>query len=516
VKKSVSALLFGGALCGMALPTSVPAQAAPSFIATCNSIGTAPQTCQFGFDARTVELSRQLSSASCVRGSSWTATSTAVTVRSGCRAEFAVAMRFERPNVVILTDIGQDPDDQQSLIRTLLYANDISIRGIVPSYRPGKPVGTDIARSVLAAYSRDLPNLRQHDIRFPTAALLEGRLKDGLNTNSRIGAGYDSPGSDHIISVVDTAEVPVWVLVWGGARELAQALYRVRTNRSASAYAAFQKKLRVYSISMSQYSPEPGDWIAANAKDLFWIVSASYEGTGTATFRGMYQLGDQSMQKAAWITANIRSRGSLGAIYPLNTNQDGMKEGDSPSLLHVLPTGLSDPDLPKGGGWGGRYAKESANANISKNIYTSQYEKDTLLGVTDRKATVARWRPAFQADFAARAAWLELSYAAANHPPDAKMALPDRVTVRSGARVVLDATPSFDPDGDALSYKWWVYREASTYKASVSIASNASRVASLKAPTVTSNQTIYVILEVKDNGSPSSTRYQRVTLTVTP
>jgi hypothetical protein len=510
------ALLF---LCLMVLPEVDKAKAVtpPSFPATCGSIDQGPQTCQFGFQASDVRLSKQLSNTACTEGATWSHTSRSVTVSGGCRAEFSVTMASERPHVIILTDIGQDPDDEQSLIRTLLYSNDISIRGIVPTYRPGKPVGTSIVQSILGAYGQDLPRLLEHDIRYTNTPILLGRVKDGLNYNNAIGAGRDSAGSNHIIAMVDSAPVPVWVLVWGGSRELAQALYKVKSTRSASAYAAFQKKLRVYTISWSQYSNEPGDWMAANAKDMFWIASASYERTGTATFRGMYQLGDQSMQKESWIRTYIKSRGNLGALYPLNTTEDGMKEGDSPSLLHVLPIGLGDPSVPKNGGWGGRYMKESAYYNnISKNIYTSQFAKDTLNGVTDRKLSVARWRPAYQSDFAARAEWLEQSYAEANHPPDARIVGANSRTVRSGDTVTLDAGPSSDPDGDSLSFKWWVYKEAGTYPGNLSITNNGSRLATLKVPVVNSSYRISIVLEVKDNGSPSSTRYQRVVLTLNP
>ena len=37
----------------------------------------------------------------------------------------------DKPRVLILTDIGGDPDDQQSLIRLLVYANEFEIEGLV-------------------------------------------------------------------------------------------------------------------------------------------------------------------------------------------------------------------------------------------------------------------------------------------------------------------------------------------------------------------------------------------------
>ncbi len=426
------------------------------------------------------------------------------------------AAAVERPLAIILTDVGQDPDDTQSLVRALLYSNDVSIQGIIPTYNPRGPVRVDIVQAVIAAYKKDLPFLKLHDTRYPSAELLLGRVKSGLNTNSQIGSGFDSSGSNHIIYMVDRSTVPMWILVWGGGRELAQAIFKVRSTRSNDEFVRFQKKLRVYSISLSQYSPEPGDYLLANAKDMFWIASIEHDGSKTATFRGMYMLGDNSMQSESWTQANITSRGNLGRMYPLNTTENGLKEGDTPSLLHILPIGLGTPGLPKAGGWGGRYTKESDYYRISQNLYTSKYQLDQVGDVSSRRLSVARWRKAFQADFAARAKWLISSYGSANHPPDARITGASALTVPSGQTVPLDATPSTDPDGNGLSYHWWVYREAGSHTGSMTIENDRVAVTSLVAPQVTSTKTVHVILEVTDSGSPALTRYQRLVLTVNP
>ena len=36
----------------------------------------------------------------------------------------------ERPRLLVLTDIGGDPDDQQSMIRLMVYANEFVIEGL--------------------------------------------------------------------------------------------------------------------------------------------------------------------------------------------------------------------------------------------------------------------------------------------------------------------------------------------------------------------------------------------------
>ncbi|WP_223861544.1 PKD domain-containing protein, partial [Geminicoccus harenae] len=130
------------------------------------------------------------------------------------------------------------------------------------------------------------------------------------------------------------------------------------------------------------------------------------------------------------------------------------------------------------------------------------------------RMSVARWRPAYQADFAARARWLETSYAQANHPPVARLASASTVTVKPGGKVTLDASRSSDPDGDRLSYRWWVYKEVSDYFGNVRIDNATSAKATLTAPGSALSKPLNVILEVTDNGSPRLTRYQRVLVNV--
>ena len=135
--------------------------------------------------------------------------------------------------------------------------------------------------------------------------------------------------------------------------------------------------------------------------------------------------------------------------------------------------------------------------------------------VMDRRIAVARSRQQFQALRRARGLGGQ-SYADANHAPVAAINGPAALTVRSGSTLTLDASGSTDPDGDALSYKWWIYNEVGTYPGAVSIANSRSRVASLVAPRVSAPATLHVILEAQDGGSPRLTRYRRVVITVVP
>ena len=130
---------------------------------------------------------------------------------------------------------------------------------------------------------------------------------------------------------------------------------------------------------------------------------------------------------------------------------------------------------------------------------------------------IARWSDAFQNDFAARADWCVKSYDATNHPPVVKLAHNLDISAKSGSEIQLSAKGTSDPDGDELSYSWWQYQEVDTYPGSVTIENSTAREATFTVPTdVEKGQSIHIICEVKDSGTPQLTRYKRAIIEVKP
>jgi hypothetical protein len=154
--------------------------------------------------------------------------------------------------------------------------------------------------------------------------------------------------------------------------------------------------------------------------------------------------------------------------------------------------------------------------------------QDEVLGVdgnwhTSNKATIWRWRSAYQNDFRARMDWTIKPYTQANHPPIAKLKHANELTVKSGERVNLCAEGSSDPDNNALSFEWFYYGEPSTIVLDTSRKGLLLKIedydkinAWFTAPKVKKPETMHIILAVTDNGVPPLTRYQRVIITVTP
>src|ERR1044071_8709465 len=86
-----------------------------------------------------------------------------------------------RPRVLVMTDIANEPDDQMSLIRFLLYSNEFDVEGLVATTSTWmkKTVRPDVIQSVLDAYDKVQPNLLAHAPGFPAAAALRGVVGPG-------------------------------------------------------------------------------------------------------------------------------------------------------------------------------------------------------------------------------------------------------------------------------------------------------------------------------------------------
>lgn len=461
-----------------------------------------------------------------------------------------------KPRLIVTTDIGGDPDDQQSMRRLLLYANEVQLVGLLASAAgtanelPDATPRPDLIHAIIDDYALVRANLAVHAPGYPAATTLHGLVKAGTKDRgvANLGAGRSTPASNHIIAQVDASASLLHLAIWGGAHELAQALYDVRASRTTAQLQAFLAKLRVYAIA-DQDGTTPqgtGQWIKQNFPGLRYVEAgpAGTEGF-TALFRGMYQNDSkggtgrptvQLVQDAVvplnqldWVNTHLRSgHGPLGAGYPVVTqnptstrNTSGVKEGDTPSWFYVLPNGLQDPEHPTWGGWGGRFKQGTGQSYLDAEDTHWSAEGNADFS-TRRKWTVARWRDAYQNDFAARMDWSHTSvYANANHHPVAVLNGDTsrqllRLSAVSGSTVSLSAAGSSDPDGHTLSYQWFQYQEADTYSGAVTLSGAASRDASFTAPSVTAPATVHVVLVVRDNGSPRLTSYRRAIVTVSP
>jgi hypothetical protein len=422
-----------------------------------------------------------------------------------------------RLRVIVETDAGGDPDDEQSLVRFLVYANEWDIEGIIANRaraRDGENknperTGLGIVRAFVRAYGQCHANLVSHDPRYPTAEALLARTV----------AGYDNTddGVKLMLRAVDAPDPrPIWFCNWGtdqgGAVScLKRALDRVLRERGPAGYAKFKTRLRLSSA----------DAFASHTGTLdppfpLWIDTFRPALAGQRWYHRFSPLtaraGGFDLQRDVRV-----GHGPLGALYPTNTTLP-QKEGDTMTFMYLVPTGMNDPNEPMWGSWAGRYGPN--DAHLGKPYYWAN-QRDTWNGTTSRDRTLALWAVALQNDFRARMDWCATGdYRKANHPPLAVLNGDKTKTIlrfgaKSGESVRLTSHGSTDPNGHAITRTWFVYREAGTLSGDVKLTVDGET-AAFAAPQVQTPSTVHVILQLENSGNPHLFAFRRAVVTVQP
>ncbi|UCC99171.1 MAG: DUF1593 domain-containing protein [Phycisphaerales bacterium] len=264
----------------------------------------------------------------------WNGFDSKATVSSG-------ALAGHRYRVIVSTDIGgTDPDDFQSMVHFLVYADCFDIEGLISSpFDMGRK--EDILR-VIDCYEKDYANLKTYSDRYPTPDALRAMTKQG-ETERAPYAGVRSPteGSRWIVECARRDDPrPLYVLVWGLIEDLAQALHDAPD---------ILPKLRVYWIGgpNKKWSPDAYQYIADHHPEL-WIIESN------ATYRGWFTGGNQSDQwgNREFVRQHISGKGALGDFFV--SKKADIKMGDTPSVGWLLKGTPDDPSQP---GWGGRFVR---------------------------------------------------------------------------------------------------------------------------------------------------------------
>ena len=109
----------------------------------------------------------------------------------GCLAQLvpalpgaAAAQAVAKPRVVVLTDVSNEPDDEESLVRLLVYANEFDLEGLIAttSTHLRKGPREDLLRRDIDAYENVRPNLGKHASGYPTADQLRAVTMTGILT----------------------------------------------------------------------------------------------------------------------------------------------------------------------------------------------------------------------------------------------------------------------------------------------------------------------------------------------
>jgi hypothetical protein len=463
-----------------------------------------------------------------------------------------------RPRTVVTTDMEQD--DLASLIRFLLYTNDVDTLGIVytsgrfhwagdgkgtPFFLPGREYTTPqtswrwtgtrtIQDQVLPAYAKVYKNLRANDSAYPSPATLLSRIKVG-NIDFEGEMSHDTAGSNLIRDLLlDHDRRPLYLQAWGGTSTIARALKSIEdrysgTRQWQSIQAAVSRKAVILASGFQDEtyaSYISVSWPQVRVEQL----SAGYATWGYNCNRGQGNTRGP-LFSGAWIKQNIQI-GPYGSLYrswldgqsmpgdqldifgdpllapggwckPLGP-YDFLSEGDNVAFNPLLDTGIQAPENPLLGGWGGR----ATQTTTSPNLWTMVPAEKDASGTSVPNYTTLRWATAAQNDFAARMQWT-LS-PDGNHAPSVRVAGSDHLRARPGSVVRLRSHVS-DPDRDRVSTSWWVYPEEGTYPGAVPVTANGTVTVPADAKP---GQRISVILQGTDNGHFPLTRYDRVTIVV--
>jgi hypothetical protein len=440
----------------------------------------------------------------------------------------------EKRRIIVLTDPNIDPnketDDAMSLVRLMVYSNEFDIEGLIATcshnlqYRYVEPILLAIDK-----YEEVLPNLEIHANGYPNPDYLRSITALGPRLYGTQFALSETPISDGAQIVIDAInksdDRPIWIQIWGDGATIAQALEHIRKTEGNESVQNAVSKLRIVDMAGQDDS---GAWLKSedNYPDLFYIrwenqFSAmdvySDMNLNLFPYCGECGKGEPPYGTDEWFDEHIRNHGPLGSIY---YERRWVHEGDSPTLLLMIPNGLNDPEKPWQGSWGGRFTREPVTGIRSyrdplgskewpETMFDPYYmygpDIDTWNGYTSTYASIFRWWVESYNDFASRMDW-SINLPNANHPPI--VSVEKNLTVCVGDTINLEAEFS-DPDGDNLNFQWWYYKEAGTYTGDISINGNEIII-----PSDSRDTEVHFIISVTDDGEPPLTRYGRIVLNI--
>lgn len=467
-----------------------------------------------------------------------------------------------RPRVIVTTD--PELDDLNSMLRLVLYSNEIDIaalvysssqfhhagsaeRGIAPHRwpAPGDRMHIDIA---VDAYERAHANLVRHDARYPDPAALRALVRVG-NVVDVGDVSAPTPGSDLVRDVLlGDAPGKIFAEAWGGTNTIARALMSIEeefagTDRWGEIYELITRRTVI--TAFAEQDPTFAEYIRPHWPELEFRDVATVA-WGYFAFAVVSE-GDREYLSPEWMRENITSVGPIGAEYrvwgdgkhmaagfddedyfgiagateqsltelgyrvwcPVQPAGSWLSEGDTSTFALHIDNGLRNWQDPSFGGWGGRQVRDDADPYRWRSA--GDWGLRTEGPIVDR-GEVAQWFGAYQRDLAARLRWsVTDTFEGANHAP--------RVVPRGGLALAASPGESLalafdveDPDGDAVEVRAWVDAGPSTATAEVSASPDGVRVR--VSPDALAADVIHVLVEAQDHGAPRLSGYARYVLTV--
>lgn len=468
--------------------------------------------------------------------------------------------------LIILADMGNEPDEIQQIMHLLMYNNEFDTEGLIavtgkwlrPDFE-GEPyrqvLHPELFTSLINAYSKVYDNLKLHATGWQTPEYLQSIVKTGQVGYGidAVGDGKSSPGSELITGVLLRSDSrPVYIVVNAGANTLAQAIWDYRKSHSKGELDSFLAKMIIYDNGAQD---DAGAWIASQFPSIQYIRSTNqknaYGGNTGVKDTNSGNLGPWTWKPYeytetgthTWAKENIQTNhGQLGSIYPdrfMDKKFWFIEGGGTVPWIGLVSRGLYDPYNPNWGGFSGRYTSKKKADEWSIYPEVKLREKsfgafftfvDTIDSWIDSSdgivynninTPVHRWRQSLFNDFKCRMDWCVESYDKANHNPVAVLNGNSSrsisfVNAKTGEKLNFNASDSFDPDkNQKLSFAWWIYPEAGTYNGNMPLKDADKNKLSLIVPDNAKGKQIHLILDVSDNSDIAVLHdYRRIVINV--
>ena len=475
-----------------------------------------------------------------------------------------------KPAIIVTCD--PELDDNNSMIRFLLYSSDFDVRGLVYAssqfhwkgdgkgttwWMPGreysklpdtKPMTSyryapdeRFIDDNVDVYEKVYPNLVKHHAGYPTPAYLRSKIREG-NVAFDSDMSKDTPGSELIKQeLLSPDTTTLFLQVWGGASTIARALKSIEDIYSGQAnwpaIKAHVSKKAVLCMSGDQ------DDTYTHYIHPFWPDIKTFETGGmqvNLTFFGPITAApaDKVYYSPEWTEKYIRSKGAFGARYRVWGDGKQMVKGDRFDFFGVSELGKEE--LKKQGYilWMPLQPKGTFISEGDTWCYLSMidngldaWKNQTWGGWTGARLDIPKdvdsrkvsayvkeqmgfpdFTPAVQNGFAARMAWsVTPNFKDANHEP--AISGPTAVTAAPGQTVTLKCKVS-DPDNDKVNVEWMQFKVGGTKDLlTFGNASSATTTVTIPASAKHGEQ-LHAILQATDNGEPALTHYKRVVITV--
>lgn len=333
--------------------------------------------------------------------------------------------------VIVMADMGNEPDEEQQLVHMMTYANRVEFEGLLAvtgKYKPDS-VDTGLLKDIVKAYEEVRNNLQAHTRGthypdWPEGDVLQSVIRPGAEAYGCSSVGEDggfqqitppkSDGSDLIKKSLRknlTDPRPLYIIANAGTNNLYRALHDLEQEVSEATLLQVLGNTVVYENGAQD---DCGVRIALEFPDIRWHRSnfqtyaygsrengnygrpGQFKDMTTTDGPHVWGYSDTPYGQHQWAAEHIQSHGPLGAMYPERRAESEavpfflrraywyLEGGGTSPFMAAISYGLSDISSLSYGGWGGRFSKRRIASDSGDGLLWSRHD-DTDADVRSRE-----------------------------------------------------------------------------------------------------------------------------------